>query len=168
MPLRKSRSSKRSRTRSRSRSRSRNLRGGSNDLPPNSEGSVDSVGGNNENEEERKENGFNGVGGNPTLESFGSMFGGKRKGRRGRRSGKRGGRSGSSGRSSDAGRSGSDGGASKSRRGTKGGFVGLVQDALVPLGLLWMQNRSKKNKGHKLMGGKRRKSRKSRGGDDIA
>jgi hypothetical protein len=30
-----------------------------------------------------------------------------------------------------------------------------------------MQNRSKKNKGHKLMGGKH-KTRKSRGGDDIA
>lgn len=170
MPLR-SRSS-RSRSRSRSRVRSRSLRGGSGDVPPISESEM-SVGGDIDpevNEKEKKDPGLNGSD-LPTVETFGKMWGGKGKGRRRRgRTGRRGGRSGlSDGRGADGGRSKSDGGAAKSRRrAAKGGFVGLVQDALVPLGLLWMQNRSKKNKGHKLIGGKHRKSRKSRGGDDIA
>lgn len=175
MPL-KSRSgrskSRSSRSKSRSRSRSRSLRGGSGDLPPNSHPEPPSSSGGQIEEEE--ENGLL-PGGQTTLENFGKMWGG-RSGRRRGKSARRGGRSGPSdgaGRSDGGGGSSKggrrkDGGVKSRRRHAKGGFVGLVQDALVPLGLLWMQNRSKNRKGHKLMGGKRHKTRKSRGGDDIA
>jgi hypothetical protein len=178
MPL-KSRSG-RSKSRSgksrsgKSRSRSRSLRGGTSgeQLPVNS---LD--GGQADADEEDDLT----TGGTPsTIENFGKMWGGRsgrRRGKSGRRTGRRGGRSGSSDGAgmSDGGGGGSskggrrkDGGVKSRRRHAKGGFVGLVQDALVPLGLLWMQNRSKNKKGHKLMGGKRHKTRKSRGGDDIA
>ena len=166
------------RNKSKSRSRSRSHKGGrgeDNDEPIIGNGSDATEG--------SASSGGNGDLPGPDNENF-AMIGGRRGGRRGGRSGRRGGRSsgrsdkGGRSRSGDGGRSGSskggrsrsDGGSSTKsrRRNAKGGFVGLVQDALVPLGLLWMQNRSKNKKGHKLMGGKRHKTRKTKGGDDIA
>lgn len=159
----------RSKSRSRSRSRSRRYRGsgGSADVPGSpvdtAEVSTEKQnGGLDENDAPVNNDGVNG-----------GLTGGRgrrggRSGRRGGRSGRRGGRSG--GRRGDGGRSSkSDGGGKVSsktrRRNAKGGFSTVFADALVPLGLLWAQNLSKKNKGHKLIGGKRRKRR---GGDDIA
>lgn len=110
-------------------------------------------------------------------ESDVGMTGGRgRKGHGGRRAGAGGRRAGAGAGSRRGGRDSTGAGSRKGGRGSRGGFAGLIGQAVLPFGLLTLQQRmAEKSRRHATRGGKGRGGRKhtrrhhrGRKGGDVA